>query len=49
MSLDFFKAYDRVLVDFLLVVMRKMNFSDKFCAWIKMIHCGAKTRFTSRT
>ena len=27
------------------MVMRKMNFSDKFCAWIKMIHCGARTRF----
>ena len=44
-SLDFFKAYDRVLVDFLLLVMEKMNFSKKFCSWIKMLHVGAKTRF----
>jgi len=45
LSLDFFKAYDRVLVDFLLVVMKKMKFSDKFCSWIKMMHSGARTRF----
>ena len=44
-SLDFFKAYDRVMVDFLLVVMKKMNFSTKFCNWVKMLHAGAKTRF----
>ena len=45
LSLDFFKAYDRVLVDFLLVVMKKMNFSNKFCNWIKMLHVGARTKF----
>ena len=45
LSLDFFKAYDRVLVDFLLVVMKKMNFSKKFCNWIRMLHAGARTRF----
>ena len=44
-SLDFFKAYDRVLVSFLLHVMRKMGFRKKFCNWIKMLHEGAKTRF----
>ena len=44
-SLDFFKAYDRVLVDFLILVMRKMNFSEKFCKWVKMLHAGAKTCF----
>ena len=44
-SLDFFKAYDRVLVDFLLLVMEKMNFSDRFCNWVKMLHKGAKTKF----
>ena len=43
-SLDFFKAYDRVLVDFLILVMQKMNFSAKFCDWIRMLHKGAKTR-----
>ena len=45
LSLDFFKAYDRVLVDFLLVVMKRMNFSQKFCNWIRMLHVGARTRF----
>ena len=39
-SLDFFKAYDRVMVDFLILVMRKMNFSEKFCKWIKILHVG---------
>ena len=29
-SLDFFKAYDRVMIDFLILVMKKMNFSDTF-------------------
>ena len=45
LSLDFFKAYDRVLVEFLLVVMKRMNFSNKFCNWIRMLHVGARTRF----
>ena len=29
-SLEFFKANDRVIVDYLLLVMKKMNFSDKW-------------------
>ena len=44
-SLDFFKAYDRVFVPFLLKVMEKMNFCDIFCGWIKMLHSQARTRF----
>ena len=48
MSLDFFKAYDRVLLSFLVKVMQKMGFSSKFCAWIEMLHEGAKTRFLLR-
>ena len=43
-SLDFFKAYDRVLVEFLILVMKKMNFGVKFCEWIRMLHRGAKTK-----
>ena len=43
--LDFFKAYNRVMLDFLLTVMKKMNFNLKFCSLIKMLHAGAKTRF----
>ena len=45
LSLDFFKAYDRVVLDYLLKVMSKMNFSNKFCQWIRMLHDGAQTRF----
>ena len=45
LSLDFFKAYDRVLVDYLLVVMEKMGFGSTFCGWIKMLHVGAQTKF----
>ena len=44
-SLDFFKAYDRVLLDFVIRVMKKMNFGDQFTAWISMLHEGARTRF----
>ena len=45
LSLDFFKAYNRVSVHFVAKVMEKMNFGVKFIEWIKMIHRGAKTRF----
>ena len=44
LTLDFFKAYDRVLLDFLIKVMKRMNFSDKFTDWILMLHDGASTR-----
>ena len=44
-SLDFFKAYDRVLLDFLAKVMQKMNFGKIFISWILMLHQGARTRF----
>ena len=47
-SLDFFKAYDRVLISYFLKVMKKMRFSDTFCEWIKMMHNGAKTCFILR-
>ena len=42
--MDFFKAYDRVLLDFLIKVMKKMNFGDNFTDWILMMHDGASTR-----
>ena len=45
LSLDFFKAYDRVVISYLIKVMSKMNFSLKFCEWIHMLHVGAQTRF----
>ena len=43
-SLDFFKAYDRVLLDFVIKVMKRMKFGDKFTDWILMLHDGASTR-----
>ena len=45
LSLDFFKAYDRVYLGYLVKVMKKMNFSPKFCKWIEMLHEGAQTKF----
>ena len=48
LSLDFFKAYDRVLISFLLVVMKKMGFGSVFCSWIKMLHTNARTNFLLR-
>ena len=45
LSLDFFKAYDRVLLKYLILVMKKMNFSPTFCNWILMIHEEAETKF----
>ena len=45
MGLDFFKAYDRVFLKFLIRVMKKMNFGTLFTSWISMLHEGATTRF----
>ena len=45
LSLDFFTAYDRVMLDFLVKVMKKMNFGDHFTSWIIMLHEGSRTRF----
>ena len=44
-SLDFFKAYDRVLLDFLVRVMEKLNLGILFRTWMLMLHEGARTRF----
>ena len=44
-TLDFFKAYDRVFLKFLIKVMKKMNFGTLFTSWITMLHEGATTRF----
>ena len=45
LSLDFFKAYDRVIISFLLRVMKRMGFSPTFCKWIAMLHEGAQAKF----
>ena len=44
-SFDMFKAYDRVLLDYLRRVMKAMLFPDLFISWIMMLHKGATTRF----
>ena len=44
-NLDFFKAYDRVYLGFLLKVLDKMNFGTIFVSWVKMLHEGASTSF----
>ena len=42
---DMFKAYDRVMLDYLVRVMKAMCFPDKFITWILMLHEGATTCF----
>ena len=44
-SLDMFKAYDRVMLDYLVKVMAAMRFPEKFIKWILMLHEGATTSF----
>ena len=44
-SLDFFKAYDRLYLPFLLKVLEKMNLGGTFSDWVRMLHHGAKTKF----
>ena len=44
-SLDMFKAYDRVLRDYMEKVMVAMKFPDLFIQWIRMLHEGATTCF----
>ena len=44
-SLDMFKAYDRVMLLYLMRVMKAMKFPDIFINWIKMLHEGATTCF----
>ena len=44
-SFDMFKAYDRVMLDYLGKVMLAMKFPDKFISWIMMLHEGATTSF----
>ena len=44
-SYDMFKAYDRVMLSYLVKVMEAMNFPDKFVKWVLMLHEGATTKF----
>ena len=45
LSLDMFKAYDRVLLEHLIKVMAAMKFPSVFVQWIQMLHDGATTCF----
>ena len=44
-SVDWWKAFDRVFIPYLLQVMGKMGFGRKFRAWIRMLHTNNKSRF----
>ena len=44
-SFDMFKAYDRVLLNYLVKVMSAMKFPDIFIKWVLMLHEGATTSF----
>ena len=45
LNLDFWKAFDWVLVSFLEKVLEAMGFPKKFIIWVAMCHKGATTRF----
>ena len=40
-----YKAYDRVMLSYLVKVMQAMEFPATFIDWILMLHEGATTRF----
>ena len=42
LSLDLFKAFDRVNLNFLEVVMKKMKFPEKFLEWMRLVHRDAE-------
>ena len=42
---DMYKAYDRVMLSYLVKVMLAMNFPLEFVDWVFMLHLGATTRF----
>ena len=44
-SYDMYKAYDRVMLSYLVKVMQAMDFPATFVDWVLMLHEGATTRF----
>ena len=44
-TFDMFKAYDRVMLDYLVKVMSAMKFPADFIKWMLMLHEGATTSF----
>ena len=45
LSLDQWKAFDRVCIPFLNLVMEKMGFDPKMVDWVTMLHEGNSTQF----
>ena len=44
-SFDIYKAYDKTSIDFIVKVMKKMNFGPNFISWIKIMHKDVTTKF----
>ena len=44
-SVDWWKAFDRVFIPYLLQVMERMGFGAKFRSWIEMLHANTKAVF----
>ena len=44
-SVDFWKAFDRVFIPYLLQVMRAMGFGRRYRTWIRMLHTNNKSVF----
>ena len=44
-SFDIFKAYDKTSIEFIVKVMKQMQFPDKFIGWIETVHRDASTMF----
>ena len=44
-SYDMYKAYDRVMLSYLVKVMQAMDFPATSVDWVLMLHEGATTRF----
>jgi hypothetical protein len=44
-SYDMYKAFDRVMLSYLVKVMQAMDFPTIFVDWVMMLHEGATTRF----
>lgn len=42
MKLDLNKAYDRICWDFLLKVLEKLGFSEKWIGWVEQCVCTVK-------
>ena len=48
-SFDIFKAYDKTSVNFIIKVMRKMKFGERFISFVKTLHKDVSTCFILET